>query len=232
MKLKTFALALITTFAIVACSQSHDFCRGLECGQTYNSCSDLEGTITHSTIEITGIESASIFKLSEESNALEAVDQFNGTEFSNLIIEIDLSWIDEQHRLNTTNTIIQSFLDWFLSPTMACSLIPYYEEYQPAVSDLQIYSDNDFNADYIAGSDLTQLFTATDSTSGSNLFVDNANGISILSARSYTLQSVWMGRELATIPTTPRVHVFTINVSLEDGRAFEIRTPAVLLSGI
>lgn len=219
MKLKTYSLALIMSFAVVGCSQSDD------------SCSDLEGTITHSTIEITGIESASVFKRNDNSNVLEAVDQSNGTEFSNLIVGIELSWNEEEHRFRATNTFLQSFLDWFIAPVMACSLAPYYEEYQPDVSNLQIFSDSDINADYVAGADLTRLFTATDAMSGSNLLVEDADGGSIESARSYLLEPAWMGGELTTIPTTPSQHIFTIIISLDDGRAFETRTPEVLLSG-
>ncbi len=214
------SFALITTLSIASCSQSDD------------SCSDLEGKITHTSTEITGIESASVFKRSTNSNVVEAVDQFNGTEFSNLIIEIKLSWIEEQHRFRATNTFIQSFLDWFISPVMACTLAPYYEDYQPAVSSLQIFSDSDVNENYAAGSDLAQLFSANGMMGESTSLLEATNNGTLASARTYSLEPAWVGGELATAPTTPNEHIFTIMISLEDGSTFEIRTPEVLLSGI
>ena len=214
------SFVLITTLSIVSCSQSDD------------SCSDLEGTITHTTTEITGIESASILKRSANSNVIEAVDQFNGTEFSNLIINIELSWIDEQHRFRENNTFIQSLLDWFVSPAMACTLVPYYEDYQPAVSSLQIFSDSDVNENYPTGSDLSELFAAGGMMGESNSLFEATNSGSLASSKAYSLEPTRIGGELVTAPMTPNEHIFTIMISLEDGSAFEIKTPEVLLSGI
>ncbi len=202
------------------------------CGQSHDSCDDLKGTVTHTTTEIVGIESASVFKRSAMTSTLEAVDQTNGTEFSNLIIEINLSWIEEQHRLGSTNTLIQSFLNWLVPPVMACSLVPYYEDYQPAVSNIQIISDNDINENYTAGTDLTPLFATSGMMGESGSLFEANNNQTLASARTYSLEPAWIDGVLATIPTTPNQHIFTLMISLEDGRAFEIRTPAVLLSGI
>lgn len=214
------SFALIATLSIFSCSQSDD------------SCSDLEGTITHTTTEITGIESAIILKRSANSNVIEAVDQFNGTEFSNLIIDIELSWIDEQHRFRESNTFIQSFLDWIISPSMACTLPPYYEDYQPALSSLQIFSDSDLNENYLAGSDLSALFAARGMMGESNSLLEATNSGSLASSKAYSLEPAWIGGELATGPMTPNEHIFTIMISLGDGSTFEIKTPEVLLSGI
>ncbi len=220
MNRNVLSLVLITSLTAAGCSQSDD------------SCDDLNGTITHTTTEIVGIESASVLKRNTVTNALEAVDQINGTEYSNLIVDLKLSWVEEQHRLGSTNTFIQSFLNWLIPPAMACSLAPYYEDYQPAVSTLQIISDSDFNEIYTAGSDLTQLFIANGMMGESDsLFEANSNG-ALASARTYSLQPAWINGELAAIPTTPTEHIFTIMISLDDGSAFEFRTPAVLLSGI
>jgi len=214
------SFALITTLSIVSCSQSND------------SCSDLEGTITHTTTESTGIESALIIKRSANSNVIEAVDQFNGTEFSNLIIEIELSWIDEQHRFRENNTFFQPFLDWFTSPVMACTLAPYYEDYQPAVFSLQIFSNSDVNENYPSGSDLSVLFAASGMMGESNSLLEATNNGSLASSKAYSLEPAWIDGELATAPMTPNEHIFTIIISLEDGSTFEIKTPELLLSGI
>lgn len=214
------SFALVTALSIASCTQNDD------------SCSDLEGRITHTTTEITGIESASVLKRSANSNVIEAVDQFNGTEFSNLIIDVELSWTEEQHRFRENNTFIQSFLGWFISPVMACSLAPYYEDYQPAVSSLQVFSDTDVNDDYLAGSDLSELFAANAMMGDSNSLLEASNNGTLLSAKTYTLEPAWIGGELISAPTTPNEHRFTIVISLLDGSTFEGTTPEVLLSGI
>lgn len=211
--------AFVLNLSFVGCSQHDD------------SCSDLAGTITHTSTEITGIGSISVFKRNTNASTIEAIDQFTGTEFSNLIIELNLSWVEEQHRFRQTNTFMQSFLDWFVSPVMACSLAPYYEEYQPGVSSIQVFSDSDFNQDYTAGTDLTSLFAAAEMMGASNSLLDANDNNSLLSARTYSLEPVWLDGELVTRPTTPSSHIFTIMISLSDGSAYEIRTPELLLSG-
>lgn len=218
-KQKTLSLAFIVSLAAGGCDNTSD------------TCSDLAGSITHSTIEITGIEATSVFRQSDNSNVLEAVDQFNGTEFSNLIVRIELSWSEEQHRFREANTFLQSFLNSLVKPVMACTLPPYYEEYQPVVSDLQIYSDSDLSADYTAGSDLSQLFIASGSIGDSTSLSESSEVGSIVSARSYSLRPRWVGGNLVTNPTTPSQHIFTIMISLADGRSFEIRTTEVVLLG-
>ena len=216
----TLCCFFVITLSVVGCTQTDD------------SCDDLKGTITHTTTEITGINSATAFNRISTSGATAVVDQVNGTEFSNLIIELDLSWIEEVHRFRETNTFNTSLLDWFISPASACSLAPFYDDYQPAVTGIQIFSDSDFNALYTTGTDLTPLFSATglmgDSTSISKA---NING-TLLSSRAYLLEPAWVDGELVAIPSTPQQHIFTIMITLTDGQAFEIRTPEVLISGI
>ena len=202
------------------------------CTFSSDSCDGLEGRITHSVTEITGIKSASVFKRNSNSSVIEAVDQFNGAEFSNLIIEIELSWIEEQHRFRAPATFNQSLLSWFISPAVACTLAPYYEDFQPAVTSVEVYSDNDLNGDFVAGSDLTNVFAATGMMGGNSTLLEAAENNGLLSARSYSLQSEWQDGVLATTPVIPKAHIFTIMITLDNGRAFEIRTPDVLLSGV
>lgn len=210
----------VLAFTISACTVSSD------------SCDDLDGTITHTVTELTSIESASVLKRDPISSVLEAIDQFNGTEFSNLIIEVELSWIEEQHRFRAPSTFIQSLLNWFISPVMACSLTPYYEDYQPAVTSIEIYSDSDLNGNFIAGSNLAKVFAATGVMSGNSTLLTASENGGLLSVRKYSLGAAWLDGVLATTPVTPNVHIFTIMITLDDGRAFEIRTPEVLLSGV
>jgi len=92
------------------------------CTQTGDSCDDLEGTVTHSTTELTAIESVSVVRRNPIDGSVEAVDQISGSEFSNLSIEFSMSWIEEQHRFRAPSTIIQSAFNWLISPSMACSL--------------------------------------------------------------------------------------------------------------
>lgn len=201
------------------------------CSQTIDSCDDLAGTITHTVTQITGIEAASVFTRNSSSNALEAIDQFNGSEFSNLVINLNLSWIEEQHRFRTPNTTTQSWLDWFVAPAMACSLVPFEDYYEPSVSRIEIYSDGDLNNDFLAGSNLAGAFTDPSVISDNmTLFDASENGV-LLSNRLYSLVPAWSNGALAAAPETPAIHIFTIMVALSDGHTFEIRTPEVLISG-
>jgi len=202
------------------------------CAGSDDSCDGLEGTITHSDIEITGVKSASVFKRNSDGTVAETVDQVSGVEFSNLSIDIDLSWIEEQHRFREPNTFIQSALAWFVAPAMACSFPPYFENFQPGVSNIEVYSDSDINDEILAGTDLSALFTTSQLSydSDSNLTEASENG-SLLSARSYSLYPASTSELFSATSVTPEVHTFTIFLALDDGRTFEIQTPAVLISG-
>lgn len=202
------------------------------CSSAINSCDDLEGIVTHTVTEITGIKSASVLKRNSTTGVSEAVDQFNGTEFSNLSIEIVSSWVAEQHRFSAPTTLIQSLSNWLISPAMACTLAPYYEEYQPGISNISIYSDNDFNTDLVAGLDLSAAFAAIGLMGSSGSLIDASKNSSLLSAREYSLQPAWQDDILVATPATPNIHVFTVTITLSDGHAYSIRTPEVLLSGI
>lgn len=236
MKKRTLLLFLVLPFTVFACTQSGD------------SCDDLVGIVTHSTIEITGIESTSLFRRVPVSNTpdsnfpdsatpdsavLEAVDQTSGTEFSNLVIDLRLSWIEEQHRFRAPSTFIQSMLDWFVSPAIACSLAPLNDDYQPAVSRIDIYSDSDFNDDFPAGSNLTEVFRAIGELDENNFaFAGGADNDTFRSARNYRVEPLWRDGVLATTPVTPSMHIFTILITLDDGRAFEVRSDEILISAV
>ena len=202
------------------------------CTQSSDGCDGLEGYHTHSVIEITGIESASVYTRAADTGTLVATDQANGTDFSNLVIQVDMSWIEEQHRFRAPSTFLQSLSDWFISPAMACSMPPYHEDYQPAVISIEIHSDSDLNADYLAGEELNEILTITGVSHHDNMSEELADSADPLSARRYWLQAEQQDGEAAVIPDTPSTHIFTVMVSLEDGRVFEIRTPAILLSGV
>ena len=196
-----------------------------------DSCADLQGVITHTVTEITGIESVAVYKRIPDSGAFESVDQFNGSEFSNLIIEIQSSWSAEQHRLSAPTTTVTSFLDWLIPPAMACTLLPHYEEYQPTVSNISIYSDSDFNSRFVAGTNLSSIFKATGLIHGNGSLIDDTVNGTVVSAREYSLGPAWIDGALVEAPATPSSHVFTITITLNDGRAYTIRTPEVLLTG-
>lgn len=201
------------------------------CTSSSDSCDDLEGYITHTVTELTGIESASVLKYNANTGVSESVDQLSGTEFSNLSIEVELSWVAEQHRFRAPNTFIQSLLNWFIPPAMACSLAPFHEDYQPVVVDISIHSDNDLNADFVAGTNLSTVFEAADLMTASNSLQEASDLGNLLSARVYSLRPTWQNGALTTTPTTPSTHVFTITVTMNDGRAYSMRTPEFLLSG-
>jgi hypothetical protein len=220
---RTFVLTAILIGTLTAS------CSG---GTGSTSCDDLRGVLTHTVTEITGIESSSAFKQIPDTGALESVDQTNGTEFSNLIIELETSWIAEQHRLDAPSTIIQSFLNWIIPSALACSLIPPYEEFQPTVTSINIFSDSDFNADLTAGSDLSVAFEITELAQEGDSFHTLPNSEILASARAYSLRALWEGDALVATPITPENHVFTITLTLADGRAYTIRTAELLLSGV
>lgn len=202
------------------------------CISSTDSCDDLAGTITHTVTEITGIESTSILRKNPNSDTLSAVDQSSGVEFSNLVIQIDLSWIEEEHRFRAPNTFIESMLGWFVSPVLACSLAPYYEAYQPTVTNIEIYSDSDISEALIAGSNLAPIFNINGITDESNTSINGFEENEFVSARSYLIEPAYTDGELVVIPTTPNRHIFTIMIMLNDGRALEIRTPVVQLSAV
>ncbi len=167
------------------------------------------------------------------STNLEVVNQTEGSAFSNLVVDVQLSWIEEQHRFRAPSTFIQSMLDWFVPPVMACTLVPFFDDYQPAVSRIDISSDSDFNDDYPAGSNLAGIFRAAGSLEDNNRsLLEAAEGGTFRSARRYQLEPVWVDGVLATTPVTPRLHTFTILITLDDGRAFEVRSDEILISGI
>jgi hypothetical protein len=115
---------------------------------------------------------------------------------------------------------------------MACTLAPQYEEYQPTVSNINIYSDSDFNSRFVAGTDLSSIFKATGQMNGNGSLIDAAQNGTSLSAREYSLGPAWIDEALVETPITPNSHVFTITITLDDGRAYTIRTPEVLLTGV
>lgn len=219
--MRNVAILTLLTLLVGACSESTD------------SCDDLIGTVTHSVVEITGIASASVYKRNASENTLQAVDPFTGTEYSNISIDLQVSWSEEQYRFRAPSTLIQSALDWFIPSANACSLLPYYTAYQPAVTSIQIYSDADFNEDYLAGTDLSPLFNTSriNSANVSSLFEARGN-TDILSSRSHTLIAARTEGILAAIPATPTIHTLTIMMSLDDGRVYEFRTTSFLLSGV
>lgn len=202
------------------------------CTQSSDSCDDLKGIITHSTIEVTGLQSVTIKSTNSETAENMAVDQNIGTAFSNLSISIDLSWIEEEHRFRATNTFLYSLLGWFLSPAVACSLPGYYEEYTSQVKTIGIFSDNDFNSEFIAGTDLATLFSVEDAFEISASLATVNDNNSLRAARSYLLRPTWLNGQLVSLPVVPNSHIFTVSVTLNDGRRFELRTSEFLIAGI
>lgn len=203
------------------------------CTETTDSCDDLVGTITHSVVEITDIKSVTPLKRNTSENTLEAIDQVAGSDFSNLVIDIQLSWNEEQHRFRAPSTFIFSALGWLIPSAYACTLQPYRTDYQPVVTSLQIYSDADFNDNYIAGSDLSPLFTTSliNSAGIDSLSAAHGNG-ELLSKRSHSLIPARTEGNLAAIPSVPNVHTFTFMLGLNNGHIHEFRTSSFLLSGI
>lgn len=213
---------LIVTFSLVIAS----------CSFSSDSCEDQEGLVTHSTIEITGVDAVALFKRNSERDGLRAVDENNGTEFSNLVIDVDLAWTEEQHRFRATNTFIYSLLNWFVSPAVACTFPPYYEEFTPAVSNISIHSDTDINENYIAGSDLISLFSVIGVSGENNNLTQTPEDGVFFSAKSYFIEPAYIDGLLVTTPVTPADHVFTVIITLDDGKAFEVRFPEVPLTGV
>lgn len=201
------------------------------CTTSSDSCEGLEGTVTRTEIEITGIDTIAVVKRIPESGVIEAVNEFNGSEFSNLSIELVLSWEAQEHRFRAPSTFIQSLLDWLAPAAHACTLVPPYDDYQPAVVGISVLSDTEFNADYPAGSDLAPLFTAQGLMSGNNTLSEASESEGLRSATAYALQAAMADGVLAASPVTPATHVFTLLIMLDDGRMYEVQTAAVLLSG-
>lgn len=97
---------------------------------------------------------------------------------------------------------------------------------------IEIHSDTGLNAVYLAGEELNEILTVTGVSHQDDTSEQLADSADPLSARRYWLQAERQEGEVAVVPNTPSTHIFTVMVSLEDGRVFEIRTPAILLSGV
>lgn len=218
MKPKAFAMMALLVAVLGACTQSHD------------TCDDVAGYHTHTITEITGIDAASILQRNPDTQGLEAIDQFTGTNFSNLVIEVDLSWTAEEHRFRATNTFIMSMLDWFIPPAHACSLAPFYEDFEPRVSSVEIFSDSDLNQAFPAGSDLSTVFKLTPAPVITDGAIYSAIEADPLSSRAYTFTPALTNDALVAIPDTGVAHIFTIMLNLADGRTFEIRTNEVRIN--
>jgi len=212
-------LAFITTL-LSSCSQSGD------------SCDDLEGVVTSTLIELTGLKSATVFQRTADSTELVAIDPTIGTDFSNLQIDLEFSWIAEQQRFRAPSTFLQSALTWIISPAMACTLSPFTENYEPAINSIEVFSEADFNDSFTAGTNLASVFAANGFTGESSTLLEASNSNNLLSSRSYSLTPSYSVDELVAIPALPRTHIFTVIVTLDNGQAFETRTTEVLLSGI
>jgi len=197
----------------------------------FNSCYDLIGVVTHSDIEITGIKSVSLTTISLSNQELNNFEPLEVTDFSNLQILLEMSWIEEQHRLSAPSTIIQSMVNWFISPAAACSLVPRYEEFQPKIVSIEIYSETDFNETLIAGSNLAEFFHFTPLDLFEDRSVSAPSENSISTARSYRINPAWKNGTLIASPDTPKTHVFNITVILDNGHIYEARSPEFLISG-
>lgn len=200
------------------------------CGQSDDSCDDLVGSITHSTVEITGIEVTDAYRRSPDNGVLEAVNQIDGVEFSNLVLTTRFLWVEEQHRYQSPNTFIQSLLDKLVAPAQACSLAVVRDSYEPVISDIKIYSDTDFSAEHTAGDDLSTLFKISGGIGDLSLGNSVAISPQMINERSLSLEALWVDGLLPVVPITPRTHRFTLMIVLEDGRAFETQVSEVLLS--
>jgi len=201
------------------------------CTQTHDTCDDVAGFRTHITTEITGIESVAAFRLDPSTGALGAIDQFNGSELSNLTIELSFSWIDEEHRFRAPNTFVTSFLDWLMPTAVACSLAPAGDDFKSIIKSINIYSDIDLTDELTAGQELNGLFAATGMMQESKTLFEAIESDSLISAKNYSLRKARLGAIVDPMVISPGTHVFTISITLDDGQSFEVRTPEFLVSG-
>jgi len=78
---------------------------------------------------------------------------------------------------------------------------------------------------------LVLVFVTLFSEANGNL-VEASYNDELVSARNYSLRPAWRDGALNATPNTPGVHTFTVLITLDDGKAFDIRTSPVLITGI
>jgi len=186
-------------------------------------CPDVTGLVSHYEVELSGIESILVRDRTQTTN--NDAESIEVSE-SNLFIDINLSHTEEPRYYASSGSAPSSIVDWFIKPAMACSPLHFEDEFTPLVTSVTIHSDSDFNESFIAGSDLSSLFKE----SYNSIIYDSlseANIGELNSARNYRLEPIWLTAEQSSQPVTPRAHIFTISVTLNDGRSFEMRTQAI-----
>jgi len=110
-----------------------------------------------------------------------------------------------------------------------------YNDFEPAVNGLEIYSDRDFGTNYPAGSELSELFRVIpiriESSDFPGEYSDSTEDGRFFSAHAYDLGAPLGDSEFVPNQDLAGTHIFTVFVMLSDGRTFESRSQASLLLG-
>jgi hypothetical protein len=67
---------------------------------------------------------------------------------------------------------------------------------------------------------------------GNSSLIDATENGTLVSAHEYSLGPAWIDGAPVEAPVTPNSHVFTITITLKDGRAYTNHTPEVLLTSV
>jgi len=108
--------------------------------------------------------------------------------------------------------IHKSIRSWGFS-ALACSPPPL--TYDTDISEISITSDSNYRSDYLAGSDLIDLFAIPQYES---------------LAFPLEIYSPFINFQLKTPPDEVGTHSFTIQIDLDDGRTFVDTTPVILIT--
>ncbi|NQZ05721.1 MAG: hypothetical protein HRT35_01035 [Algicola sp.] len=220
--MKRLILGVSVLFLAISCKDVD------QCGSTPNS----QYHIT--AIEVTPVTYSELPTLIGFKVTTTAVDTNNAVDANQFMLELNADTaINPTLVKNSPDNGYNfsfSFSFSLMSKAYACSPVaPYTEE---KITQLNITSDNDFSADYPAGSNLNALFNVLYSESVVVPTHTNSNG----DRTAYTLAeyvattpnaSQILQLKLIQAPETLKTHQFTIDYMHDDGQQFTVSTGVV-----
>ena len=204
------------------------------------SCKDVDqcGSIPNSQYHITGIEVTPVtyselpsligFKVTTT-----AVDTNNAVDANQFMLELNADTAITPTLVKNSPDNGHSFKFSFsfslMSKAYACSPVaPYTEE---RISQLNITSDNDFSADYPAGSNLNALFNVLYNQTLTPTHTDSNGDRTAYTLAEYvaTTPNATQSLQLKLIqaPDELKTHQFTIDYMHDDGQQFTVSTGVV-----
>ncbi len=197
------------------------------------SCRDVGtecGPFDSPRYDITGIEVAPV-TYSELPQSIgyrvttTTLDTANSVNANQFILELSANVVSDPAYVKNS----PSFSFSLMSQAYACSPVgPYTEE---KISQLNIISDNDFSADYPAGSNLNVLFNVLYNEQATPRHTDNNGEHTAYTVAEY-VESTPKATQLIQLrlnqaPGEIKTHQFTLNYMHNDGEQFSVSTAVI-----